>query len=265
MRLLLVLLLVPALLFAQDEKAGAKQGEKQNEKPKKKLAGDLDIPDPGAPIEDSATARQEVSLFHKGMRKAESDKRRIELLQRLGNYDHPEIVKVAGKYLKHKNHPVAIAAVVTCARQSKAKDKAGSVLLKQLKKEKRPKVVCALLIGMGKLGFLHKTAVKEAQKYHDRDTKETHKAATRYFGYVKYKPAFKRLASNLDEPMAKDPDDPTNPPASWWKERWMEWNTNVSYTRWALAQIVPGETFDSEEEAKQWALTVGREHGIEWK
>ena len=261
MRLLLVLLLVPAFLFAQDQKAG----EKRDAKPKKKRAGELDIPDPGTPIEDSATARQEISLFVAGMRKAESDKRRIELLQRLGNYDHPEIVKAAGKYLKHKNHPVVIAAVVTCARQARAKDKAGSALLKQLKKEKRPKVLCALLIGLGKLGCLHKRAVKEAVKYHDRDTTETHKAATRYFGYVKYKPAFKRLASNLDEPMPDNPDDPTNPPASWWKERNGEWNTNVPYTRWALARIVPGETFDSEEEAKQWALTEGREHGIEWK
>ena len=94
MRLLLALLLVPAFLLAQDEKPGekpgGKPGEKQEKKPKRKQAGDLDIPDPGTPIEDAATARQEVSLFEKGMRKAESDKRRIELLQRLGNYDHPD-------------------------------------------------------------------------------------------------------------------------------------------------------------------------------
>lgn len=257
MRLWLVLLLGPALLFAQEEK--------KDEKPKRKRAGDLEIPDAGTPIEDSATARQEVSLFEKGMRKAASNKRRIELLQRLGNYDHPDIVKAVSKYLKHKDHPVAIAAVVACARQSKAKDKAGSALLKQLKKEKRPHVICALLIGMGRLGYEHKNSIKAALKYHDRDTKEPHKAATRYFGYIKYKPAFKRLATNLDVPMPDNPDDPANPPASWWKERNGEWNSNVPYTRWALSQIVPGETFDSEEEAKQWALTEGREHGIEWK
>jgi hypothetical protein len=261
MRLWVVLLLVPAVLLAQDEQAG----EKPDEKPRKKRAGDLEIPDPGTPIEDSATARQEVSLFEKGMRNAESDKRRIELLQRLGNYDHPEILKAAGKYVKHKDYPVAIAAVVVCARQSKAKDKAGSLLLKQLKKEKRPHVQCALLIGMGKLGFVHKSAIKAALKFHDRDTKETHKAAARYFGYIKYKPAFKRLACHLDEPIPENPDDPTNPPRSWWKERWHEWEGNVPYTRWALSQLVPGETFDSEDEAREWAESRGREHGIEWK
>jgi hypothetical protein len=266
MRLWLLLLLAPALLLAQDEQGGQKQaGEKQEERPKEKGAGDLEIPDPGTPIEDSATARQEVSLFEKAMRKAETRKRRVELLQRLGNYDHPTIVKAAGKYLKFKDHPVAVAAVVACARQSKAKDKAGSLLLKHLKKEKRPHVVCALLIGMGKLGYAHKNAIKAAVKYHDKDTRETHKAATRYFGYIKHKPAFKRLASKLDEPMPKDPDDPMNPPASWWKERWYEWEGTVPYTRWALAQIVPGETFDSTEEAKRWALTEGQQHGIEWK
>lgn len=261
MRLWLVLLLGPALLFAQDPQAGGKE----EEKPKRKGAGDLEIPDAGTPIEDSRTARQEVALFEKGMRTAESNQRRIELLQRLGNYDHPEILKAASKYLRHKDHPVAVAAAVACARQATAKDKAGNALLKQLKKDKRPYVVCALLIGMGKLGFAHKTAVKEALKCYDRDTKETHKAAARYFGYIKYKPAFKRLASHLDEPIPENPDDPTNPPASWWKERWHEWESNVKYTRWALAQLVPGETFDSEEEAKQWALSRGGEHGIEWK
>ncbi|MHC4549039.1 MAG: hypothetical protein ACYTEZ_09685 [Planctomycetota bacterium] len=257
MRRWLLLLLVPALLWAEDEKA--------EEKPRRKKAGDLEIPDPGTPIEDSSVARQEVALFHKGMSKAASDQRRIELLQRLGNYDHPQIVTAATKYLKHKSHPVAVAAVVVCARQSKAGAKAGSALLKRLKKEKRPSVVCALFVGMGKLGYEHKTAVKEALRYFRRDTKETHKAAARYFGYVRYKAAFRLLAEHLDEPIAKNPNDPTNPPASWWKERWLEWESNVKWTRWALGRLVPGETFDSEEEAKQWAETEGGKHGIAWK
>ena len=257
MRRGLLLLFVPALLWAEGEKNA-------KDKPKPKRPGDIEIARPGTPIEDSSVARHEVRLFHKGMSKAESGQRRVELIQRLGNYNHPEILRAASKYLKDKSHPVAVAAVVACARQGRAKDKAGAALMKRLKKEKRPHVVCALLIGMGVLGYEHKGVVKEAKKYHRRDTKQTHKAAARYYGHIKYKPAFRALAEHLDEPMAKNPDDPNNPPAAWWKERWTEWDANVKYTRWALAQLVPGETFDSTEEAKRWALTEGKEHGIEW-
>ena len=32
----------------------------------------------------------------------------------------------------------------------------------------------------------------------------------------------------------------------------------------ALSEIVPGETFETTAEAKQWAETQGKEHGIEW-
>jgi hypothetical protein len=117
---------------------------------------------------------------------------------------------------------------------------------------------------MGRLGFDSKTAVNEVMKLFQRDTRETHKAATRYLGYIKYKPAFRQLAEKLDEPIATNPADPACPPASWWKERWEEWSGNVPYTRWALAQIVEGETFELTREAKEWAEKNGKQHGIEW-
>ena len=107
-------------------------------------------------------------------------------------------------------------------------------------------------------------AIKEAQSLFVRDTKETHKAATRYFGYIKYKPAFRMLAEKLDEPHPKNPNDPNNPPESYWKERWQEWDSNVPHTRWALSQLVEGETFELAAEAKEWAEKHGKEHGIEW-
>jgi hypothetical protein len=90
-------------------------------------------------------------------------------------------------------------------------------------------------------------------------------AAARYFGYVKAKQAFRMLAEALDEPRPTlPPDDPANPPASYWKARWEEWSHNVPYYRWAISQIVEGETFETTAEAKKWAETHGEEHGIEW-
>lgn len=262
MRPLVALLLAPALLLADDQKpAGDKPPD---EKPKRKTAAELDIPDPGTPIEDPSVARQEVARFEKEMREAPSATKEAELLARLGNWDHPDILKAAARYMKDKERDVAVAAIVTIARQGKSKEAAGKTLLGLLKTEKRTDLVCAAIVGMGKLGFDNKAAIKEAQSLFQKDTKETHKAATRYFGFIKWKPAFRQIAEKLDEPVAKNPNDPNNPPASYWKERWEEWNGNVAYTRWALAQIVPGETFELTAEAKEWAEKHGKEHGIEW-
>lgn len=259
MRLLLALLLLPVLLVHAQEQA--KPAEK---KPKKKQAGDLVIPDPGTPIEDSSVARREVARFQTDWRKAESDEDRVKLLQRLGKWDHPEIMKAAAKHINHKSFHVAVAAVVVVARQSKDKDKAGALLLKALRREKRTDVICALLIGMGKLGYDKKNAIKEAISYFRKGWKERHKAAIRYLGYIKHKESFRMLAEVLDEPKPLRPDDPRNPPESYWKERWYDWNEAVPYVRWALSQMVPGETFDQMEEAKQWVENHGKEHGISW-
>ncbi len=257
MRFLVPLLLLPALLRAED-----KPPEQKPEK--RKTAAELEIPDPGTAVEDPAVARQEVARFDKEMRAAPDAAKEADLLKTLGGWDHPDVLKAATKYLKDKEREVAVAAVVVIARQSKSKDAAGKILLGTLKTEKRTDIVCAAIVGMGRLGFDSKAAVNEVMKYFQRDTKETHKAATRYLGYIKYKPAFRILAEKLEEPVAKNPNDPTNPPASWWEERWKEWNTNVPYTRWALSQLVEGETFEQAKEAKEWAESEGKKHGIEW-
>jgi hypothetical protein len=252
-----ILLLLPALLWAEDTKA-------KTEKKKRLTAGEVEIPDPGPPVADSAIARREVARFNKEWRKAKSREERLKLLDRLANVNHAVAEKTLSKYVRDKDYFVAVTAVVAVARQSEAADRASRTLLGCLKREKRTDVVCAALVGLGKLGCDDRSAVREAMSYFRKDTKEPHKAATRYFGYIKHKPAFRLLAEKLDEPRAKNPNDPNNPPASWWKERWHEWESNVKYTRWALSQLVEGETFETTNEAKTWAEEHGKDHDIEW-
>jgi hypothetical protein len=255
---LLALLLLPALAAADDAKPAA-------EPAKKKTAAEVEIPDPGTAIEDSAVARQEIARFEKEMKDAKDDpSKEVALLERLGGWDHPDVLKAAAKYMKDREVTVAVAAVVAVARQGKSKDAAGKALFAVVKSEKRTDILCAAMVGMGKVGYDNKSAIGEAQKLFQKDTRETHKAATRYFGYIKHKPAFRQLAEKLEEPHPANPNDPNNPPESYWKERWMEWDSNVPYTRWALSQLVEGETFETLEEAKQWAESEGKEHGIEW-
>jgi hypothetical protein len=258
--MLLVLLGIPALLWAQGEAVPAE------EKPKPKTAGEIEIGDPGNPVEDSAVVRKELARFQGAFRKAGKDTAtRVELLKKLADWDHPLVYKELTKHVRSKDYLVAVEAVVGCARQSTSKDKAGKLLCRIAGKEKRTNVICAALVGMGKLDYTHKSALKEAESQFRKDMKDKRLAAARYFGYVKAKQAFRLLAEVLDEPRPTlPPDDPRNPPASYWKARWEEWNHNSPYYRWAISRIVPGETFETTGEAKEWAEKFGKEHGIEW-
>ena len=42
------------------------------------------------------------------------------------------------------------------------------------------------------------------------------------------------------------------------------WKENEPSVRWALSQFVEGESFETTAEAKQWAKSEGKKHGIEW-
>jgi hypothetical protein len=262
MKLLLSLLLVASLVRAEDESAGAE--------PKKVGPGDIKIEEPGAPIDDKNVAKDYATRFKEKMKAAEAPEEKAKLLTKLGEYDHPEIYRAASRYARNKSEAVAIAAIVTCARQSKAKAKAGGFLFKAVGNEKRPAVVCALLVGMGHLGYDKKNAYKLAEKIYRRDTTETHKAAARYFGYVKAKAAFRMLAEKLDEPKnTAPPQSRKKTPILSEEERkklWYEWKSAVPYVRWALSEIVPGETFETTLEAKMFVAdnAAKKKYRIGW-
>jgi len=257
-----ILLLAAALVIADDEK---KQGDPQAAPPKPAKAGDIEIGEPGVPIADSSVAASEVAKFQTAMKEAKRKKNepaRLELIQKLGEKDHPLIYKEATKWVKDKNYKVATAAVVAIARQKTSIKKAGPYLARVLKSAKRTNVTCAAIVGLGVLEYTK--AYKDVRKQWRKTRGEPHKAAARYFGYTKAKQAFRMLAEELDEPHPTNPNDPDNPPASWWEERWKEWKENEKAIHWALSQMVPGESFETTVEAKEWVAKHGKAHGIEW-
>jgi len=236
--------------------AGAEEAVKKAEGP-----GDVHIGDPGTKIEDPAVARKTVEQVLKEVKAQKEEDLQGKALEKLGDWDHPEVLKAAQRFLGDRNRFLAIGGAIVCARQSD-RAKAGTALYAALKSEKRTDVASVLLVALGKSGF--PKAVKEAESWFRKDTKEPRKAAARYFGYIKWKPAFRLLAEELDEPRPGNVNDPNNPPESYWKERWMDWNAALPHVRWALSQLVDGETFDQKKEAENWARTEGRKHGIEW-
>ncbi|MGH7162911.1 MAG: hypothetical protein ACREID_05460 [Planctomycetota bacterium] len=223
--------------------------------------GEVEIGEPGAKIEDPAVARKKVADFLDEYKAEKDEEKRAAVVRKLGEWDHAEILKAALKLVGDRNRFVAIEAAVVVARQRDTA-KAGTALHRALQMEKRPDVACALLVALGKVGYAK--AFKDAEKWYVKDTTETSKAAARYFGYTKAKDAFRLLAERLEEPRPKNPDDPNNPPASYWEARWKEWNSNLPHVRWALSQIAEGETFERTVEAKEWAEKEGRKLGINW-
>ncbi|MHC4549040.1 MAG: hypothetical protein ACYTEZ_09690 [Planctomycetota bacterium] len=256
MRAVAVLLLLPVLAWAED--AGKKQ--------KKRTPGEIAIEDPGTTIEDPAVAKREVARFLDKMKAAADDAERVRLLTRLGAWDHPEVFKTASRYLRHKSGPVAVAAVVACARQAESRERAGALLYRSLGREKREAVACALWVGAGRLGYDRKPAFTAALKILSKERGEIRKAATRYLGYTRAKQAFRPLAEQLDEPTyARPSGDARKMPESYWRELHDSWAGNRPHVQWALSRLVPGETFETRDEARQWAETEGKKHGIRWK
>ncbi|MHC4933189.1 MAG: hypothetical protein ACYTGV_13475 [Planctomycetota bacterium] len=254
--LIAILLLAPGLVAEEEQTKPASPGE-------------IAIPDPGTAIEDPAVAKQEVARFVERMKEAGDDEKAVELLTRLGAWDHPQVLSAASKYVRDKREKVAVAAVIACARQSTSKQKAGSILAKSLNREKRTPVTCALIVGMGRLSYDKKTVHKVIVKVFRKDTSETHKAAARYFGYIRDKKAFRMLAERLDEPKNTLPPQGRKklpiPSEAEKRRKWEEWKSAFPSIQWAMSQIVPGETFESRGEAREWALTEGKEHGISWE
>ncbi|MHC4970879.1 MAG: hypothetical protein ACYTG3_00955 [Planctomycetota bacterium] len=255
-RCLLALVVLAGLSAAQDKET------------QPKTAGEIEIEDAGATIEDAAVAKREVARFGEKMKAAADDAERVALLTRLGGWNHTLVFRAASKYVKHKSEPVAIAAIAACARQA-ATASAGGFLFKRISREKREPVICALWVGAGRHGYDKTSAYKAALKVLKNEKGEVLKAATRYLGYVKAKKAFRVLAELLEEPPRSMPAGPNGEvrvmPASYWQAIHDSWFANLPHVRWAMSQLVPGETFETKEEAREWAEAEGRKHGIRWK
>ncbi|MFQ5844916.1 MAG: small multi-drug export protein [Planctomycetota bacterium] len=234
-----------------------------------RLWGEIEIGEPGTKLEDAGVARRKVAEFKAGLRKTKDKLERASLMRKLGDWDHPEILKAAAACVGKKNRFLAIEAAVVLARQSD-RQKAGAKLVSSLKKEKRHDVICALLVACGTVQSTKAAKLAEPWLRYETDEprNELQKAAIRYYGLVKAKGAFRSLATLLDDPQKRSPygvDDPNNPPASVWEKRWKAWEANDPYVRRALQRITDGETFETTAEAKAWAQTPeAKKLGIKW-
>lgn len=120
--------------------------------PQKVRPGEVEPGERGTRIEDPAVARDKVARFEAELKAADGERAEAELVRKLGDWDHPEILKALARRLSDRNRFVAIEAALACARQSEVA-KAGSAVHRALQSERRPDVVCAQLVALGKLEY----------------------------------------------------------------------------------------------------------------
>lgn len=81
--------------------------------------------------------------------------------------------------------------------------------------------------------------------------KDLVRASVHYFGKTKFKRAVPLLIELVPEPQPKNPNDPKNPPATYWAERVKLWHASEGWVRWALKEIT-GKEYRSYREWDAW-------------
>ena len=156
------------------------------------------------------------------------------------------------KLLKDRDAKVVAAACEALGNQPY--DKSQSALLKLLrdpKKSRHPEIGAAAITALGRVGW-SKSGYAQLRDLWDASPKEVKRALAAAFGAQKEKQAFSLLVDNMAEPAPDNPNSASNPPASYWRKRWTEWNYYKREVRVAL-QEVTGESFQTQEQAIEWA------------
>ena len=195
-------------------------------------------------------------------------------MEAIEELDSPEFHKVLLKLLRHDSSLVAVKAAEMWEWRIDGKKTASKVWKASWldKKNKRRFIVKGLVLkALARAG--HKLDAKQFKEV-ERDwrwmvgnpNKKYAPAMSAIAEWVEMsgdKRMCKRLAMELDEPVATNPNSPSNPPADWWEKRWHMWKEAKPAVVSAL-QALTGQEFDKTEEAKKWFKENEKTFGFEW-
>lgn len=158
--------------------------------------------------------------------------------------------KELDRILEQRVARVQAAAAWVLAAQ-RGDEKIGATLARTLRAkdflDTRPEAAAAIIEALGKLGDRRpeREFRKELERFGDP---RIQRACIRYFGWIETRDRgiVRFLCEQLDAPEPASVDSATNPPASYWEERWKAWNHWRRDLTWALRRIT-GETFQPAE------------------
>lgn len=194
------------------------------------------------------------------LRKAEAEKADqplIEALNRMIERKHADWAPVIRKSMEAVDQDISSAAIRAAASHDlRDEEKRVRKILRAKPKDKNAKVpgkiAAACIDYLGRLGIageeeyvfeehLRPLIGDERRMKQDWGT-EMVRACVYYVGKNKYKPAVPFLIQEmLDEPHPADPNDPKNPPASYWEARHKAWQASEGWVRWVLKEITAQE------------------------
>ena len=243
--------------------------------------------DEGAEAEENGIERvadEDAKALEKALTKAA--KRRkfqdvLPVLDEVGERWHPSFQKPLLKMLTHESSRVALRAAEMLSWQQCENEKAGKKLGKAIwkkaftdrKNNRRYTVQGASVLAAASVENgveLDNNRFKDVERLWRSvigNPKESNAPAIvsvcEYVRLTKDKRLCRKLAEEIDEPMATAVNSPSNPPASWWEARWKMWKQYKAEVVETLEELT-GESFKDTASAKAWFEANGKEFGFRW-
>lgn len=196
----------------------------------------------------------------------------LALLAKLEGLKHADFEKPLQRLLKHAEAEVALKAAELLEDRSTPEGGKGlwAASWGQPVNEKRPAVRARALRAIGRLGVaLDKRQADEVERMWrglqgtpNRTQAPLLVDIAVYVERVKDKRFARQLAEAIDEPVSGDANSPTNPPASYWEEKWHLWDASKAAVHAALKALT-GQDFDSTEKARAWIESHAKD-GFDW-
>ncbi len=234
--ILLCVLVSVSYLPAQDDEERPAWAPKTSAKPGQKL--------------DKKKAKEALKSFGASFKNAKDPKERIAALGSLEKAGCNDIfAKPVGKILlRDKDLHVRIAAAQFLGQLGHKSSK--SVLVKVIL-DRKNRDEMELLMAAGKsLGLCGKKSnFKKLENDFVRGSSHVKRALVLSWGFSKDWHAIELLGQWIERPAPANPSSASNPPASYWQQRYREWRQIRKQVEWSLWSIT-GKVFYSKKEVK---------------
>ena len=207
---------------------------------------------------DDREAKKLISEFSKAIKaNKKSLSGRLVAVQNLGQRSHRLLIKPLLKTARSDSaKSVKQAATLALGNQPpKYARSALTMLLKKTSVTANPNITAAIVKAFNQ-GSYQTRDYKTFKSLFERGIADQRCVAAQIaiielFGQQREVQAALYLAGHIDEPAPVSVDDPSNPPASYWKARYKNWQKWGSRLKHSLFQIT-GQRFASSKEADTW-------------
>lgn len=186
---------------------------------------------------------------------ADDEAAEAKAIEALISSRHEDFVKPLLKLSKDRSPTIRIVATKALGSQEPSK-KIGSQLVGLVRwkpNDDYPAAIAAAISSLRRQKYDHPLARKEIEShFRKRIDTDVMRECVRYWGDLKVKDAVPELVTWVEAPQPGNPNDPNNPPASYWQKMWKIWDAIKEAVWVALSDITDGQHFRTIEEWREW-------------